>query len=113
MVRRLSKEIGIRFSYHALRKGFCVYNVKTELSTRVVQALSGWEQVSMVERCSKSLTFDDALKYELISLTNSLANLPSLDMSVTMKLDSPSCIMLKVVNHSFNIKKDDTPQPLH
>jgi len=35
--------------------------VKSGLSTRLVQALGGWEQISMVEWYSKSLTFDDAL----------------------------------------------------
>ena len=36
--------------------------VKSGLSTRVVQSLGGWEQLSMVERYTKSLSFDDALK---------------------------------------------------
>ncbi len=62
MVQRLSKETGIRFSCHALRRGFCVHNAKAGLSTRVVQSLGGWETISMVERYSKSLTFDDALQ---------------------------------------------------
>jgi hypothetical protein len=32
------------------------------LSTRVVQSLGGWESIAMVERYTKSLTFDDALQ---------------------------------------------------
>jgi len=38
-----------------------IHQVKSGLSTRVVQALGGWEQLTMVEHYSKSLTFDDAL----------------------------------------------------
>jgi len=61
MLKRLAKETGIHYNAHSFRRGFCVHNVKSGLSTRVVQALGGWEQISMVERYSKPLTFDDAL----------------------------------------------------
>jgi site-specific recombinase XerD len=61
MLKRLAKETGIPCNAHSFRRGFCVHQVKSGLSTRVVQALGGWEQISMVERYSKSLTFDDAL----------------------------------------------------
>ena len=61
MLKRLAKETGIQCNAHSFRRGFCVHNVKSGLSTRVVQVLGGWEQISMVERYSKSLTFDDAL----------------------------------------------------
>ena len=40
----------------------CVHQIKSGLSTRVIQALGGWETIAMVERYSKSLTFDDALE---------------------------------------------------
>jgi len=62
MLKRLSKESGIPCNPHSFRRGFCVHNVKAGLSTRVVQSLGGWETISMVERYSKSLTFDDALE---------------------------------------------------
>jgi hypothetical protein len=38
------------------------HQAKSGLSTRVVQALGDWETIAMVERYSKSLTFDDALQ---------------------------------------------------
>ncbi|MFW6102428.1 MAG: hypothetical protein ACOC6O_02085 [Chloroflexota bacterium] len=38
------------------------HNLKSGLSTRIVQALGVWESVVMVERHSKSLSFDDALQ---------------------------------------------------
>ena len=61
MLKRLAKETGIHCNAHSFRRGFCVHQVKSGLSTRVVQALGGWEQLTMVEHYSKSLTFDDAL----------------------------------------------------
>jgi integrase len=60
MLKRLAAEIGIHCNAHAFRRGFAVYQIKSGLSTMVVQALSGWETIAMVERYSKSLTFDDA-----------------------------------------------------
>jgi len=62
MLQRLSKATGIKCNPHSFRRGFCVHQVKSGLATRVVQALGGWEQLSMVEHYSKSLTFDDALQ---------------------------------------------------
>jgi site-specific recombinase XerD len=62
MLKRLKAETGIRCNAHAFRRGFCVHQVKLGLSTRVVQALGGWEQISVVEKYSKSLSFDDALQ---------------------------------------------------
>jgi len=64
MLKRLTAETGIHCNAHAFRRGFAVSQVKSGLSTRVVQALGGWETIAMVERYSKSLTltFDDALQ---------------------------------------------------
>ncbi len=62
MLRRLGVESGIPCSAHSFRQGFCVHQVKSGLSTRVVQALGGWERITMVEHCPKSLSFDDALE---------------------------------------------------
>lgn len=62
MLKRLGKETGIHCNPHSFRRGFAVHQVKSGLSTRVVQSLGGWEQISMVERYTRSLSFDDALK---------------------------------------------------
>jgi len=61
MLKRLKTESGIPCNAHSFRRGFCVHQIKSGLSTRVVQALGGWENITMVERYSKSLSFDDAL----------------------------------------------------
>jgi len=62
MLKRLGKTTGVQCNPHSFRRGMAVHNVKSGLSTRVVQALGGWETIAMVERYSKSLTFDDALQ---------------------------------------------------
>jgi len=62
MLKRLTAETSIQCNAHAFRRGFCVHQVKSGLSTRVVQALGGWENITMVERYSKSLSFDDAFQ---------------------------------------------------
>jgi site-specific recombinase XerD len=62
MLRRLSQYAGIHCNAHSFRRGFCVHQVKSGLSTRVVQALGGWETIAMVERYSKSLSFEDSLR---------------------------------------------------
>ncbi len=58
----LSRKTDIHCNPHAFRRGLAVHQVKSALSTRVVQAIGGWETIVMVERYSKSLTFDDALQ---------------------------------------------------
>ena len=62
MLKRLTAETGIHCNAHAFRRGFAVYQIKSGLSTRVVQALGGWDTITMVERYSANLQFDDALK---------------------------------------------------
>ncbi|MFC1988612.1 tyrosine-type recombinase/integrase [Chloroflexota bacterium] len=62
MLERLKAESGIQCNAHSFRRGFCVHQVTSGLSTRVVQALGGWERITMVEHYSKSLSFDDALE---------------------------------------------------
>ena len=62
MLKKLTADTGIQCNAHSSRRGFCIHQVKSGLSTRVVQALGGWESIAMVERYSKSLTFDDALE---------------------------------------------------
>lgn len=62
MIQRLSQESGIKFSAHALRRGMAIHNLKRGLSTRVVQALGEWDKITMVERYSTNLQFDDALE---------------------------------------------------
>ncbi|MFC1977524.1 tyrosine-type recombinase/integrase [Chloroflexota bacterium] len=62
MLKRLGRETGLHCNPRSFRKGFCVHQIKSGLSTRVVQALGGWETIAMVEHYSKSLGFNEALE---------------------------------------------------
>ena len=62
MPKRLKVDSGIPCNAHSFRRGFCIHQVKSGLSTRVVQALGGWENITMVERYSRAFDFDSALE---------------------------------------------------
>jgi len=62
MLQRLGQATGIKCNAHSFRRGFCVHNVKSGLSNKVIQSLGGWETPDMVSHYAASLTFDDALK---------------------------------------------------
>jgi len=61
MLQRLGQSTGIKCNAHSFRRGFCVHNVKSGLSNKVIQSLGGWETPDMVSHYAASLTFDDAL----------------------------------------------------
>ncbi len=71
MLKRLGKTTGIHCNPHSFRRGFCVHNVKSGLSNKVIQSLGGWETPDMVSHYAASLTFDDALElYHKVNRTN-------------------------------------------
>jgi len=73
MLQRLGKDTGINCNPHSFRRGFAVHNLKSGLSTRIVQSLGGWESIVMVERYSRSLSFEDALDvYHSVNGSNQL-----------------------------------------
>ena len=61
MLQRLGQSTGIKCNAHSFRRGFCVHNVKSGLSNKVIQSLGGWESPSMVSHYAQSLTFEEAL----------------------------------------------------
>jgi len=62
MLVRLGKSTGIKCNAHSFRRGFCVHQVKSGLSNKVIQSLGGWETPDMVSHYAASLTFEDALE---------------------------------------------------
>ena len=62
MLQRLGQTTGLRCNAHSFRIGFCVHNVKSGLSNKVIQSLGGWESPDMVSHYAASLAFDDALE---------------------------------------------------
>ena len=61
MLQRLGQATGIHCNAHSFRRGFCVHNVKSGLSNKVIQSLGGWESPNMVSHYAASLSFEEAL----------------------------------------------------
>ncbi len=73
MLKRLGKTTGIHCNAHSFRRGFCVHQVKSGLSNKVIQSLGGWESPDMVSHYAASLTFDDALElYHKVNCDSSI-----------------------------------------
>ncbi|HEY77638.1 MAG TPA: site-specific integrase [Dehalococcoidia bacterium] len=71
MLQRLSQTTGIRCNAHSFRRGFCVHNIKSGLSNKVIQNLGGWETPAMVSHYAASLTFEEALNlYKTVNSSN-------------------------------------------
>lgn len=62
LLKALSRETRIPCNPHSFGRGSAVHLVKSGLSTHIVQSLGGPETIAMVERYTKSLSFDDALQ---------------------------------------------------
>ncbi len=62
-LRRLGQVTGIKRNPHSFRRGFACNLHKRGLSTLDIMHLGGWEDLSMVMRYTKSITFDDCLKH--------------------------------------------------
>jgi len=63
MLRRLSIRMGIPFSTHSFRRGFACNLHRKGLSTLSIMHLGGWSGLEMVERYTRSITFEDCLKH--------------------------------------------------
>lgn len=63
VLKRLSQRTGIKCNPHSFRRGFaCTLHMKG-LSTLDIMHLGGWNDLSMVLRHTRSITFDDCLKH--------------------------------------------------
>ncbi|MCK5316456.1 MAG: tyrosine-type recombinase/integrase, partial [Anaerolineales bacterium] len=63
MLKRLSLATEIKCNPHAFRRGFACNLHRKGLSTLDIMHLGGWEDLSMVLRYTRSITFDDCLKH--------------------------------------------------
>ena len=78
MLKRLSKATGIHCNPHSFRRGFCVHNVKSGLSNKVIQSSGGWEFPDMVSHYAQSLTFEEALNlYKSVNSNTQVAGAQS------------------------------------
>jgi integrase/recombinase XerC/integrase/recombinase XerD len=63
MLKTLSLSSGIKCNPHSFRRGFACNLHRKGLSTLDIMHLGGWEDLSMVLRYTRSITFDDCLKH--------------------------------------------------
>jgi len=63
MLRRLQEATGIKCNPHSFRRGFACNLHRKGLSTLDIMHLGGWQDLSMVLRYTRSITFDDCLKH--------------------------------------------------
>ncbi|UCC90755.1 MAG: site-specific integrase [Dehalococcoidia bacterium] len=63
MLKRLGEGVGIRCNAHTFRRGFACNLHRKGLSTLDIMHLGGWEDLSMVLRYTRSITFEDCLRH--------------------------------------------------
>ncbi|MDM8000673.1 MAG: tyrosine-type recombinase/integrase [Dehalococcoidia bacterium] len=63
MLKVLGKQNGIKCNPHAFRRGFACRLHRKGLSTLDIMHLGGWEDLSMVQRYTRAITFEDCLEH--------------------------------------------------
>ena len=63
MLKRLEAETGITCNPHTFRRTFACLLRKAGVDTMTIKDLGRWESLEMVQRYTRSVTFNDALKF--------------------------------------------------
>jgi len=63
MLRRLEKETGLPCNPHIFRRTFASLLRKAGVDTMTIAQLGRWESLEMVQRYTRSVTFNDSLKF--------------------------------------------------
>lgn len=63
MLRRLEKETGLPCNPHTFRRTFACLLRKAGVDTMTIKDLGRWESLEMVQRYTRSVTFQDSLKF--------------------------------------------------
>jgi integrase/recombinase XerC len=63
MLRRLAKETGLPCNPHTFRRTFACLLRKAGLDTMTIKDLGRWESLEMVQRYTRTITFQDNLKF--------------------------------------------------
>jgi site-specific recombinase XerD len=63
MLRRLAKETGLPCNPHTFRRTFACLLRKAGVDTMTIKDLGRWESLEMVQRYTRSVTFQDSLKF--------------------------------------------------
>ncbi len=70
MLRRLEKATGLPCNAHTFRRTFACLLRKAGVDTMTIKDLGRWESLEMVQRYTRSVSFDDSLKFYPASLLN-------------------------------------------
>jgi len=68
MLRRLEKDTGLPCNAHTFRRTFACLLRKAGVDTMTIKDLGRWESLEMVQRYTRSINFDDSLKFYPSSL---------------------------------------------
>ena len=63
MLRRLEAKTGITCNPHTFRRTFAVLLRKAGIDTMTIKELGRWESLEMVQRYTRSFTFQDSMKF--------------------------------------------------
>jgi integrase/recombinase XerC len=72
MLKRLEAETGITCNPHTFRRTFACLLRKAGVDTLTIAQLGRWESLEMVQRYTRSVTFNDSLKFYKPPLSKSL-----------------------------------------
>jgi len=63
MLRRLKQVTGLPCNPHTFRRTFACLLRKAGVDTMTIKELGRWESLEMVQRYTRSITFNDSLKF--------------------------------------------------
>ncbi|MCX6003785.1 MAG: tyrosine-type recombinase/integrase [Chloroflexi bacterium] len=63
MLRRLEKETGLSYNPHVFRRTFACLLRKAGVDTMTIKDLGRWESLEMVQRYTRSINFQDSMKF--------------------------------------------------
>ena len=63
MLRSLEKATGLPCNLHTFRRTFACLLRKAGVDTMIIKDLGSWESLEMVQRYTRSVTFQDSLKF--------------------------------------------------
>ena len=63
MLNRLEKETGLPCNPHTFRRTFACLLRKAGVDTMTIKDLGRWESLEMVQRYTRSVTFEDSMRH--------------------------------------------------
>jgi integrase len=72
MLNDLEKETGFHCNPHTFRRTFACLLRKAGVDTMTIEDLGRWESLEMVQRYTRSVTFEDCMKHYKAPLSEAL-----------------------------------------